>query len=151
MYWDSRGATGGYVVGDRSRSDPAAAIEFSEPPVILSCTIASNSAGRGGGALCRNDLPTFIDCIIWGNGDDLYGCSATYCCIEDLDRGKGNIHDDPMFVIGPFGEFYLHPESPCIDAGSRSAEEAGLADRTTQADGAPDAGTVDMGYHYPIL
>jgi hypothetical protein len=30
-----------------------------------------------------------------------------------------------------------------------SGEEAGLSDRTTQADGTPDTGTVDMGYHYP--
>ena len=55
-----------------------------------------------------------------------------------------------MFVTGPFGYYYLDPASPCIDAGSRSSDEAGLSDRTTQADGTPDAGTVDMGYHYPV-
>jgi len=77
-------------------------------------------------------------------------CSATYCCIEDDDGGEGIIHDDPMFVSGPLGNFYLHPLSPCIDAGSRTAEEAGLSNRTTQADGTPDTGIVDMGYHYPL-
>jgi len=55
-----------------------------------------------------------------------------------------------MFVEGPFGDHYLHPDSLCIDAGSQSTEEAGLSDRTTQADSTPDTGTVDMGYHYPI-
>jgi len=55
-----------------------------------------------------------------------------------------------MFVSGPQGEYYLDPDSPCIDAGSRSASEAGLSDRTTQADGKPDTGTVDMGFHYPV-
>jgi len=72
------------------------------------------------------------------------------CCIEDDDDGEGNIHDDPEFVIGPLGEYYLHPDSPCIDAGSQSAEQAGLSDRTTQVDSTPDTGQVDMGFHYPI-
>lgn len=38
--------------------------------------------------------------------------------------------------------------SPCVDAGDRSAEEAGLEERTTRTDGVPDEGTVDLGYHY---
>ena len=54
-----------------------------------------------------------------------------------------------MFAAGPLGGYYLHRGSPCIDAGSTSAEEAGLSEMTTQADGAPDTGTVDIGYHYP--
>ena len=57
---------------------------------------------------------------------------------------------DPLFVSGPYGDFYLELESPYIDAGSESAEEAGLSDRTTQADGTPETGTVDMGFHYPM-
>jgi len=121
-------------------------------PTIENNTITGNSANDGGG-IClvgESNFPTIIDCILWGNGDDLYDCDASYCCIEDPDEGVGNIHDDPMFVIGPLGEFYLAPESPCIDAGSQSAVEAGLSDRTTQADGTPDTGTVDMGLHYPI-
>ncbi len=120
-------------------------------PRISNNTISGNLAPHGGGIYQDWDSsPTVIDCIIWANGDDLYGCSATYCCIEDSDGGIGNIHDDPMFVVGPLGEYYLHPDSPCIDAGSQSAAEAGLSDRTTQADETPDTGTVDMGYHYPI-
>jgi len=39
---------------------------------------------------------------------------------------------------------------PRLAAGSQSAEEAGLSDRTTQADGVPDTGVVDMGTHYPL-
>jgi len=119
-------------------------------PAVKSNTITGNSADAGGGIYCAAiSLPTIVDCILWANGDDLEGCSATYCCIEDLDEGEGNIHDDPMFVPGPLGCYYLDPQSPCIDAGSGSAEEAGLSDRTTQADGTPDTGQVDMGYHYP--
>jgi len=122
--------------------------DWGTSPVILHNTIVKNTAVvQGGGIYREGPTPTIRDCIIWGNGDDLYMCSATYCCIEDDDDGRGNIHDDPMFVTGPLGEYYLHPDSLCIDAGSRSAV---LSDRTTQKDGTPDTGTVDMGYHYPI-
>ena len=124
---------------------------WSGSPTIRSNTITGNSAEQvGGGIYCYESSPTIMDCIIWGNGDDLLNCSTTYCCIQDDDGGEGNIHEDPMFVIGPLGEYYLHPDSPCIEAGSRSAAEAGLSDRTTQADGTPDTGTVDMGFHYPV-
>jgi len=118
-------------------------------PDIGNNTIVENTADDGADGIygAQADI---IDCIIWGNGDDLYDCSATYCCIEDDDEGEGNIHDSPRFRDGPLGKYYLHPDSPCVDAGSRSAADAGLSDRTTQADGTPDTGTVDMGYHYPI-
>ena len=120
-------------------------------PLVTNNTIVGNAAESGGGiSSFENSSPTITDCILWGNDDDLYDCSATYCCIEDTDEGEGNIHADPMFVSGPLGDFYLDPKSPCVDAGSRSAEEAGLSDRTTQADGTPDTGIVDMGFHYPL-
>ncbi|HUT04592.1 MAG TPA: right-handed parallel beta-helix repeat-containing protein [bacterium] len=118
---------------------------------IESNTIVWNMARDGGGIVCKEDSSAaIIDCIIWGNGDDLFNCSASYCCIQDSDSGTGNISDYPMFGIGPLGDYYLDPDSPCIDTGSQSASAAGLSNRTTQADGTPDTGTVDMGFHYPI-
>ena len=120
-------------------------------PHLSNNTIVGNSAGDdGGGIYGHNVSPPIIDCIIWDNGDDLYDCSATYCCIEDTDDGEGNIHAAPMFVLGPLGDYYLDPNSACIDAGSRSAEDAGLSGMTTQTDGTPDVGSVDMGFHYPL-
>jgi len=117
-------------------------------PVISNNVITRNNDC---GIYCEREFlsPTIIDCIIWDNADSLFDCEATYCCIEDDDPGEGNIHADPMFVTGPLGDYYLHPDSPCIDAGSRSAEEAGLSNRTTQTDGTPDTGVLDMGFHYP--
>lgn len=62
---------------------------------------------------------------------------------------------DPLFV--PDGSFYLAhksgqgqtQDSPCIDAGSASPQEAGLDSRTTCTCGEPDSNdTVDLGYHY---
>jgi len=103
-----------------------------------------------------DSLAEIADCKLWGNHagdlDESFGgeCSTKYSCIEDKAPGESNIDDDPMFVPGPFGDYYLDPDSPCIDAGSRSAEEAGLIGMTTQADGEPDTGTVDMGFHYPV-
>ncbi len=120
--------------------------------IFGSNTIADNVAGGlGGGIYTSSDTPSnIIESIIWNNADDLYGCTVTFCCVRDPDEGEGNIHRDPMFVPGPFGDYYLHPASPCIDAGSRSAAEAGLSRMTTQTNGTPDTGTVDMGVHYPI-
>ncbi len=127
---------------------------------ITNCTIASNDAqspagaygdginGTTGGAVITN-------CIVWGNGDDLYNCSATYSCIEDGDTGTGNISTDPCFVSGPLGNYYLSQiaagqatNSPCVDVGSDTAIAAKMGENTTRTDEIPDNGIVDMGYHY---
>ncbi len=116
--------------------------------VISNCTIGSND---GFGIVNYMEPPTIQNCIIWGNGDELWNCTATYCCIGDPDdHGVGNIHEDPLFVSGPLGRYYLDPTSSCIDAGSVSAADAGLSSYTTRADGWPDAGQVDLGFHYPV-
>jgi hypothetical protein len=39
-------------------------------------------------------------------------------------------------------------DSICVDAGSDTAENLGMDDKTTRTDGVPDTGIVDMGYHY---
>ncbi|HUT04276.1 MAG TPA: right-handed parallel beta-helix repeat-containing protein [bacterium] len=114
---------------------------------IQNCTIADNSAPEYGGILGR-DSCRLLDCIVWGNGDDIDGCEARYCCIGEQIEGEGNINADPLFFDGPLGSYYLDPNSPCIDAGSRYLEYG--SHHTTQADGAPDTGTVDMGFHYPL-
>jgi len=115
-------------------------------------TVVGNVAGGLGGGICSPDYDSsrIVDSIIWNNGDDLEKCTATFSCVQNPDEGEGNIHDDPMFMPGPLGDYYLHPQSPCIDTGSRSAEEAGLSGMTTQTNGTPDTGTVDMGVHYPV-
>ncbi len=133
---------------------------------ISNCTISSNSAtgsfGGGGGALyaCGG---TITNCVVWGNDapthPELGDCGnavITYSCIRDwAGGGEGNISDDPLFVEGPLGDYYLSctaagqaADSPCIDAGSGTAESVGLDKFTTRTDGVPDAGMVDIGYHY---
>jgi hypothetical protein len=61
--------------------------------------------------------PVINNCIVWGNNDDLYSCSATYSCIEDNDAGTENIHTDPCFVNADANDFHLRTRSLCIDAG----------------------------------
>jgi hypothetical protein len=122
---------------------------------LANCTISGNvvvdNIGGVAGAV------TIINCILWGNGDDLGGCSATYSCIEDGDAGEGNIHDNPRFVTGPLGDYYLSQvaagqavDSPCVDAGSDTAANLGMHIYTTRTDEVGDKGIVDMGYHHSI-
>jgi parallel beta-helix repeat protein len=61
--------------------------------------------------------PTISNCIIWGNDDDLNGCSATYSCIQDGDSGTGNISRDPCFVDPCEPDYHLKWESMCINTG----------------------------------
>jgi hypothetical protein len=68
-------------------------------PTITSCTIVdddSNLSKDGGIWAFGSSNPVITNCIIWGNGDDLYGCSATYSCIKDNDPGTGNIHTNQI-------------------------------------------------------
>jgi len=129
---------------------------------ISNCTISRNSARELGGGL-YGCLGPITGCIVWGNeaeqGRELHRCQGliTHCCIRGWTAGgEGNISDDPLFVKGPLGDYYLScaaagqaADSPCIDAGSDTAESLGLDELTTRTDGSPDTGTVDMGYHYP--
>jgi len=93
------------------------------------------------------------------------------CLPVDLDPVVG----DPLFVTlaemeeeqeqeedNPAQEYYLSQfgggqsqNSPCLDAGSTTAEAAGLDTLTTQngenGQQLPDEGTVDLGYHYTIV
>ena len=71
----------------------------------------------------------------------------------------GNISEDPLFVSGPDGDYYLSQtatgqvfDSPSLNAGSDLASAFGLDYYfTTRTDKIPDGGTVDMGYHYQSL
>jgi hypothetical protein len=66
---------------------------------------------------------------------------------------------DPKFAQGPKGPFYLSHEgvddqtttSPCVDQGSVSAIDIGLNTRTTSTNQAVDEGSVDLGFHYPVV
>lgn len=136
--------------------------------VIINNTIVYNSAGLAGGIFAKYASPTVVNCILWGNGDDIEGCNATYSCIEITDdedqfgAGLFNISDDPLLEkTNPYNmaynadnwDCYLQPGSPCIDTGDNSVwpdwEIMGYADfeddpRVYDGDGI-DSDVVDMG------
>lgn len=139
-------------------------------PTATNCTFRANSANRGGGIYLSGTNQILADCIFWdntdssGNGESaqIYVGSGTplinYCCIQGLTGslgGVGNIGNDPVFAIGPLGNYYLSQtaagqanNSPCVDAGSDLAANLGMNKLTTRTDGVCDEGVVDMGYHY---
>jgi len=68
--------------------------------------------------------------------------------------GANSMSAYPEFVNPAINDFRLSRvgagqtvNSPCIDAGSTTAEALNLGRRTTFTDNSPDAGIVDLGYH----
>ncbi len=134
-------------------------------PVITNCTIAGNNGDANIGGIYATDIsvPTIRNCILWDNGDDIYGATATYSCIQDGDGGTGNISSNPIFKTGPLGNYYLTqtaagqfpPDSNCVNAGIGVADDGNDANMPdteysiTRTDNVPDTNTVDMGFHYP--
>ncbi|MHC4728404.1 MAG: right-handed parallel beta-helix repeat-containing protein [Planctomycetota bacterium] len=140
--------------------------------IVTNCTFVANAAHSGGGGISCLGLTdlTVTDCIFWANSDEggmdesaqIHGGSpvVSYSCIQGLSgfAGNGNIGDNPLFVSGPLGDHYLSQSaagqdsnSPCVDAGSDTAENLEMDEYTTRMDNIIDTGMVDMGYHYPVL
>jgi hypothetical protein len=114
--------------------------------VLVNATITDHELGEGlrqaGGTVSVSNS------IVCYNGSDIVGTvAAAYSNVGDFDYGGQNISADPVFEYG----YYLAPDSPCVGVGAGTADDLGLADRTTRADGTPYApgATVNMGWHYP--
>ena len=139
---------------------------------VDNCTLYGNSAvAWGGGIHAEVSDPEITNSILWANEDDdgtgelsqVRGLNGTpvldYCCVQgwtgDL-TGDFSFGDDPLFVPGPAGCFYLGQEaagqpanSPCWNTGDPLAAGFG-ATVTTRSDEGQDVGTVDIGFHYPV-
>jgi hypothetical protein len=107
--------------------------------LVKNNTIVSNSAPSGGdGIYCDStSTVTIVNCILWGNGDELAGCSATYSDIEDGDAGTGNISLDPLFMDPDNNDYHLHACSMCIDAGDPAHDYSSEPE--------PNGGRINMG------
>jgi len=138
------------------------------------CTFVENRATGLGGAIYAgsNANPQISDCIFQGNsaeqgGNHVFGqedrsglITIAFSNVEgglddagNVEAGEGIIDVEPQFVEGrpPLwgsGDYYLDPESGCIDAGSGGADGLGVANFTTRTDLAGDDGTADLGFHY---
>ena len=143
---------------------------------LNNCTIADNSGSLlGGGLSCTENNVVITDSIIWGNtsgtipSHQLYIYASTIVTLNycDYSNGAGDIHNDgtlnitnsittdPLFIVGPQGNYYLSQiaagqgaDSPAVDAGSDTAANLGMDDKTTRTDRVADEGQVDMGWHY---
>ncbi|HTW90247.1 MAG TPA: right-handed parallel beta-helix repeat-containing protein [bacterium] len=125
---------------------------------IISGNAAEGIGHMGGGIACYTDTahqpPVFDYNDVWGNSPDNY-----YACFP----GSNALSLDPLYATGSKGDFYLgcvaagqDSSSPCIDAGDTLLATAPLRldslvhAWTTRTDSVPDAGAIDMGYHYPL-
>ncbi len=110
----------------------------------------------------RNNYPSQIEP---SNGDPDELPDVTYCNVEGGYRGYRNIDVDPLFCSDGPDRFFLSQiasgqsqDSPCLDKGNTDASLACVPESdppicmdafTTRTDRITDAGTVDMGFHYP--
>lgn len=143
------------IAGNEARSGAALGIYSGK---ISSCTIADNEPREYNRSLSFQEVE-MINSIVINRKSTAERCwtSASFSCIQDWQGGEGNVSDDPLFVNGPLGDYYLSckaagqkNESPCINAGSGNPQQYGLEELTTRSDGAADVGVIDMGFHYPV-
>jgi hypothetical protein len=132
------------IAWDNARLDDNPAV-----PQVKNNIIAFNQQGifyqpRPDGNTSKRPQIAYND--LWNNPQgDYVGCA----------KGAFDISADPLFVSGRKGEYYLSQlsagqqvDSLCVDAGSTTAAEAGLADYVTNSNYLRDTGRVDIGYHY---
>jgi hypothetical protein len=132
-------------------------------PQLVNVTFSGNSASRNGGGIHNyGDGTTLANCVLWGNKVNgstdqsaqifLPGTSSitvTHSLVQGgVYTGTGNISADPQFARAPdpgpdgtwsttdddYGDLFLLPPSPAIDAGDNGAVPAGI---TTDLDGNP--------------
>jgi len=110
---------------------------------LVNSTIVSNAVG---GIYCSGTYSvTLVNLILWGNEDDLDGCTAAYSNVGDGDAGTGNISADPLFVGAAADDFHLHPDSPCIDRGASPVTCTLVPDEDWDGDDRPIGGGYDIG------
>ena len=103
----------------------------SSSPNITNCTISENSAVKGGGIFYSSSYPTIVNCIIWNNipneiKTDSGSSTVRYSDIQGGWTGTGNINENPRLIhLSLFGfDYLLKPDSPCIDSGDPTIEDA---------------------------
>jgi parallel beta-helix repeat protein len=141
---------------------------------ISSCTFADNiqsGDGPGGAIFVGTEGASIVNSIFYRNyasdGPDLAINGSAGLDYTWLGSGGGAIYlypnssytwndstltGDPIFAEGPQGDYYLSQlnagqstQSPCVDAGDPASDPL---HGTTRTDQMPDAGIVDLGYHF---
>lgn len=142
----------------------ALAMEYMGFADLVNCTLSDNT---GSGLFCQWGNCAVTNSIVYGNSPEQIVADdsspvITWSCIEDGYAGQGNIDADPLWTVGPQGEYYLGDANgtvtnPCINAGNMPAEDlcwtvvddmVCLDEYTTDATMTVDTDMVDLGYHY---
>ncbi|TKJ37268.1 hypothetical protein CEE37_14260 [candidate division LCP-89 bacterium B3_LCP] len=93
-------------------------------PYIINCVIADNTAEYGSGIYVHSCCPEVFNCVIRNFStqeiflDWAASINITYSNIQYGWFGQGNIDEDPLFITGPFSDYHLGPNSPCVDTGN---------------------------------
>ena len=143
------------VIGRPAKDvDVADALSFvaGAMPTIRNVTVTGNEFGI---ASYAGGNPDISNCILWDNIDgDLFGCTATYSCVQQGVEGEGNIREDPLFADPEAGDYHLLSErgrfvpahalwafdtrtSPCVDTGDPKLDPG--------AERMPNGGRINMG------
>jgi len=165
-YWTSPDISNNLVEDNSAGEDGGGIWSVAVPsvPAITNSTVTLNTAGGVGGGICCGaySSPVVVNTIVWENvaatGAEISvesgNPTVSYSDVRGGWSGIGNIDADPLFADGPLGNRYLSQtaagqtvDSPCVDAGDPLSV---VVVGTTRTDQIQDAGTVDMGYHYPL-
>lgn len=122
------------------------------------CTSTSSSATGAGICAYSTTSVSGRNNIVYDNfattSPNLSGTvSFIYSCVQGGLSGQGNISSNPLFVnTPPAGYCFLSQveagqaqNSPCVDAGAPGST---MINGSTRTDMVPDAGLVDMGFHW---
>jgi hypothetical protein len=141
---------------------------FTPPQIYRNCTfyggqmIWNNPSGQTSMRDCAFDGTTFDITPPWtGSSWDWTWLDADYNAINNVTfvqeadlsglPGFNNVYPTGGINWQPswFGNFYLPPDSPLINAGDRTADQIGLYHFTTQTNQVLENNSiVDIGYHY---
>lgn len=135
---------------------------FSDDMKVVNCSIIGNVAkNKGGGVeVGDSDGVQISNCILWGNKPEQIGREfgkpvVVFSDIQGGWPGRRNIDNNPRFIAGPLGDYYLshkksgqEKNSPCVNAGLGKGKELFSRKFTTRTDGKRDKRAVDMGFHW---
>ncbi|MCE5315189.1 MAG: choice-of-anchor Q domain-containing protein [Armatimonadota bacterium] len=110
------------------------------------CKIANNIISFSEAGVKRLSSNAYAIPVLSYN--DFFGNVENYV---NIDPGIGDMCEDPLFVNSEDGDYHLTPVSPCINAGSNTADEIGLFD--IDGEGRISGGNVDIGAdeYWPML
>ena len=117
-------------------------------PDVTYCLFHDNSDG---------DYLIYDDTTVPATIDVYTGADELNTIFDPIDNDANCIDDDPLFVQGRLGNYYLSQtaagqlnDSNAVDAGSGDANDPNIAMHlySTRTDTVNDVNIVDMGYHY---